>query len=169
MGPTTCAAAAISGGGQGSNNGLMLANFTSMLPLVFGEILGDFPITAGGGSGQFDQFVPDNQLPLAARPLLSGNRTLNPDGTITVTPPDGYLVRISDNNQGLVFYPPINDFLPPPFNNQSIIRVSMANASNPAGYIRYYNIFGQPISPFSGLVGSNNNTHYVLGGFGPVQ
>lgn len=112
-----------------------------------------------------DVFVSDSLLSIASRPLLSGNRELPPNGQIFFTPPSWYEIRPADNGQGLVWRPPGQDKMgSSQARNANIFRIGEPNRYTTYAYMKFYNVYGQPISPYSGRTVCNNDARYPLSG-----
>jgi RHS repeat-associated protein len=86
-----------------------------------------------------------------------------PQGTL-ITAPAGYQAVTAQNGKGLVLMPK-GQILG---NNSNIIRYGDPNATNPNGYVRYYNASGQPLVPSTGKPGSNPATHIDINYTGPL-
>jgi len=80
-----------------------------------------------------------------------------PEGAL-IPAPEGYTAVAAQNGRGLVLLPggqALGD-------NANIIRYG------DQGYIRYYNDFGQPLNPMTGLPGTNALTHFSPDYIGPL-
>lgn len=97
-------------------------------------------------------FVPNNQLPLNARQVLS-NRKLMSNGKVALASPVGYKAVPATRGGGILLVPPGWT----PGSSNSVIRVQPPGTTassnqyyNGNGYYVVYNDKGQPISPYDG-------------------
>jgi hypothetical protein len=76
--------------------------------------------------------------------------------------PEGYTARVADNGKGMVLQHPNAA------GNSGAVRIMDATPRYPNGYFRYYNEYGQPINPATGLPGPNSATHVPMNYEGPL-
>ncbi len=81
-----------------------------------------------------ETFVRTPALPPNAQ-LILADRVENPDGTITLYIPQGYVPVLAQNQNGIVFLPPGQTL----GNNANIIRIGDPTSQQPFGYFRVYN------------------------------
>lgn len=116
-----------------------------------------------GGGGAAEAGVAEVGAARTVNVLQSSGRTfVGTPGGRTVAIPEGWVWRVADSGKGVVFQQP------GAAGNANMIRIMDPTAQYPAGYMRFYNSYGQPLDVL-GAPGSRAATHIPLDYTGPIN